>query len=303
VWALRDTDGDGVADKRWRIASGLFMPNGVAFREGALYVAEVNRILRFDGIEDRLDDPPTPVVVRDDYPDKKHHGWKFIAFGPDDMLYVPVGAPCNVCLEEDARFASITRMSPDGSAVEVFANGVRNTVGFDWHPETGEMWFTDNGRDWMGNDIPPDEINRAPKPGMHFGFPFCHGNDIADPEFGDQRPCSEFTRPAQRVGPHVAALGMRFYEGGMFPEKYRGQIIYAEHGSWNRVNKIGYRVAMVPLDDGEPTGVKPFITGWLRGKKVWGRPVDVQELPDGSLLISDDHAGAIYRVTYSDPSS
>ena len=303
VWALRDADGDGVAESRWRIASGLAMPNGVAFRDGALYVAEVSRILRFDRIEESLDDPPQPVVVFDEYPTKEHHGWKFITFGPDGMLYVPVGAPCNVCLEDDPRFASITRMPPDGSRVEVFAEGVRNTVGFDWHPESGDLWFTDNGRDWLGNDIPPDEINRAAEPGMHFGFPFCHGGRISDPEFGDQRPCEEFKSPEQRLGPHVAALGMRFYDGEMFPQKYRGQIIYAEHGSWNRVNKIGYRVAMIPLENGDPTGVKPFITGWLQGKKVWGRPVDVLVLPDGSMLISDDHAGAIYRVTYRDPVS
>jgi glucose/arabinose dehydrogenase len=299
VWALRDADGDGRAESKWRIASGLHMPNGVAFRDGALYVAEVSRVLRFDGIDDRLDDPPEPVVVRDDYPGDDHHGWKFIAFGPDDMLYVPVGAPCNVCLKDDRRYASITRMPPDGGRVEVFAEGVRNTVGFDWHPGTGELWFTDNGRDWMGDDLPPDEINRASGAGEHFGFPFCHGGDIADPKFGDTRPCGEFTPPERRLGPHVAALGMRFYDGEMFPEHYRGQIIFAEHGSWNRTTKIGYRVAVVRLKDGAAAGVDPFIEGWLSGRKVWGRPVDVLVLPDGSLLVSDDHAGAIYRVTYN----
>ena len=299
VWALRDSDGDGTAESKWRIASELKMPNGVAFREGSLYVAEVNRILRFDDIEERLDNPPDPVVVNDAFPDDEHHGWKFIAFGPDGLLYVPVGAPCNVCLEEDMRYATITRMRPDGTNVELFAEGVRNTVGFDWQPGTGVLWFTDNGRDWLGDDLPPDELNRAPEQGMHFGFPYCHGGEIADPEYGDLRSCDEFTAPVQKFGPHVAALGMRFYEGRMFPDAYRGQIIYAEHGSWNRTTKIGYRVAVVRLDGSRPTAVEPFIEGWLQGRQAWGRPVDVLELPDGSLLVSDDHAGAIYRVSYT----
>jgi glucose/arabinose dehydrogenase len=301
VWALRDADGDGVAEARWRIASGLEMPNGVAFREGSLYVAEVKRILRFDGIEAHLDRPAEPVVVSDRFPTERHHGWKFIAFGPDGKLYVPVGAPCNICLPTDGPFASITRMNPDGSDLEVYADGVRNTVGFDWHPETGVLWFTDNGRDWMGDDRPPDELNRAPEPGLHFGFPFCHGGDIPDPEFGSRRSCEEFVAPEARLGPHVAALGMRFYDGAMFPAGFHGQILIAEHGSWNRSSKIGYRVMVARQEGGSVTEVEPFVEGWLQGERAWGRPVDVLVMPDGSLLVSDDHAGAIYRVTYTSP--
>ncbi|HWR97436.1 MAG TPA: PQQ-dependent sugar dehydrogenase [Candidatus Methanoperedens sp.] len=199
------------------LASGLEMPNGVAFRDGTLFVAAVSRVLRFDGIEGRLDNPRSPVVVNASFPDEEHHGWKFIRFGPDGMLYVPVAAPCNACLEKDPRFASIMRMRADGSGPEVFASGVRNSVGFDWHPATGELWFTDNGRDLLGDDLPDDELNRAPCAGLHLGFPFCHAGELADPEFGRLRPCSDIVAPQLRLGAHVAALGMRFYEGTMFP--------------------------------------------------------------------------------------
>jgi len=298
VYAVLDDDGDHTADRVLRIAEGLDMPNGVAFRDGALYVAENSRVLRFDGIESRLEDPPPPAVVRSDFPTDESHGWKFIAFGPDEKLYVPIGAPCNVCLRADARYASITRMNPDGTEFEVFAHGVRNTVGFDWHPETGTLWFTDNGRDMLGNDLPPDELNRAPRAGMHFGFPFCHGGDLSDPEFGAQSSCGEFVPPARKLGPHVAALGMRFYTGTMFPEEYRGHIFIAEHGSWNRDERIGYRVTLVRLEGTEAVSYETFASGWLQGGERRGRPVDVQPLPDGSLLVSDDHAGAIYRISY-----
>jgi len=299
VWAVRDDDSDGQADRTVEIASGLRSPNGVAVRDGDLYVAEIHRVLRFDDVVGRLDDPPAPVVVRDDFPTDAHHGWKFIRFGPDGKLYVPVGAPCNVCLEDDPIFASIMRMAADGTGREIFAHGVRNTVGFDWHPETGELWFTDNGRDWLGDDLPPDELNRAPEAGLHFGFPFCHGGDLTDPELGHRRPCSEFVPPVAKLGPHVAALGMRFYTGAMFPEEYRGDILIAEHGSWNRSTKIGYRVTRIRLDGDRVVAYQPFLEGWLDDGEVWGRPVDVQVLDDGSLLVSDDHAGAIYRVTWS----
>jgi len=258
VYAVVDTDGDFRAEKVITLASGLNMPNGVAFRDGALYVAEVSRVLRYDGIEDRLDDPPSPAVVRDGLPTDKHHGWKFIAFGPDGKLYVPVGAPCNVCDKGDP-YAALLRMQPDGTGLEVFARGIRNTVGFDWHPETGELWFTDNGRDLLGDDIPPDELNRAPRPGLHFGFPFCHAGEIADPEFGDLGKCEETMPPAMKLGPHVAAIGMRFYTGRQFPAEYRGQIFIAEHGSWNRSEPIGYRVTVVELDgSGNPTSYEVF---------------------------------------------
>jgi len=210
IYAVPAQSGEAAPKKAATIAQGLNMPNGVAFRDGALYVAEVNRVLRYDNIESRLSNPPKPVVVNDSFPKERHHGWKFIAFGPDGMLYVPVGAPCNICEPDESRYALISRMKIDGTGVEVIAKGIRNTVGFDWHPVTKDLWFTDNGRDELGDDIPPDELNYAPKQGLHFGFPYCHGGDIADPEFGKKHNCSEFIPPAQKLGPHVAALGMRF---------------------------------------------------------------------------------------------
>lgn len=299
VYALVDTDRNGRADRTLTIASGLNSPNGVALRDGALYVAEINRILRFDGIEKNLDSPPQPVVVTDRYPTEGHHGWKFIAFGPDGRLYVPVGAPCNLCVSKDPIFASLTRIGTDGGGREIIAHGVRNSVGFDWHPVTGELWFTDNGRDWAGNDRPPDELNRLEKVGQHFGYPYCHGRDFLDPELGTGRDCKSFTPPVQELGPHVASLGMRFYKGTMFPPSYRNQIFIAEHGSWNRDPKIGYRVSLVTLEGNRAVNYRPFATGWLKADGgVWGRPVDVLVMPDGALLVSDDHAGAVYRITY-----
>jgi glucose/arabinose dehydrogenase len=287
------------ADPPVVIARNLDMPTGVAFRDGSLYVADVNRILRYDGIEARLDSPPAAAVVTDKLPSETHHGWKFIAFGPDGQLYVPVGAPCNVCERDPSRYALINRMAADGSKAEVFARGVRNTVGFDWHPETGELWFTDNGRDSLGDDVPADELNHAPRAGMHFGFPYCHQGDVPDPEFGRQRKCSEFTPPAQKLGAHVASLGMRFYRGAQFPAEYRNQVFIAEHGSWNRSKKTGYRISVVRVEGGRAVSYRPFAEGWLQGESVWGRPVDLQELPDGSLLVSDDYAGALYRIRYA----
>lgn len=280
------------------IARGLNMPNGVAFKDGALYVAEVNRLLRYDDIEKKLKQPPKPAVVTDKFPSDKSHGWKFIAFGPDGWLYVPVGAPCNICEPNQDHYANLQRLRPDGSAVEVYARGIRNTVGFDWQPQTKELWFTDNGRDRLGDDVPPDELNHAPKAGMHFGYPYCHGGDIADPDFGKARPCAEFTAPAQKLGPHVAALGMRFYTGSMFPAEYRNQIFIAEHGSWNRSTPLGYRISMVQMKDNQAISYKTFAEGWLQGSRAWGRPVDVLVMPDGALLVSDDEAGAIYRIAY-----
>ncbi len=294
VFAVRDASGG--AGEVVRIARGLNMPNGVAFRDGALYVAEVHRVLRYDGIESRLTNPPQPVVVRE-FPKDRHHGWKFIAFGPDGLLYVPVGAPCNIC-QPEPMYAAIHRMRPDGSAFETFARGIRNTVGFDWHPATRELWFTDNGRDMMGDDVPPDELNHAPRKGLDFGYPNCHGRNVSDPEFGRRRPCSASVPAARDLGPHVAALGMRFYTGRMFPEKYRKGIFIAEHGSWNRSRKLGYRVMFVPLENGRATGYEVFAEGWLQGENEWGRPVDVLVAPDGALLVSDDEAGAIYRISY-----
>lgn len=299
VYALKDTDGDKRPDQKYVLATGLKMPNGVAFRDGDLYVAEVSRILRFPNIEDRLDNPGEPEVVFEDYPTETHHGWKYIAFGPDGKLYVPVGAPCNICESENEIFGSITRLNPDGSGMEVVQHGIRNSVGFTWHPETDELWFTDNGRDWLGDDQPYCELNRAPEDGMHFGYPYCHQGDLPDPEFGAQRPCEDFTPPAAKLGPHVAPLGLEFYTGKQFPGAYHGQVFVAEHGSWNRSEKIGYRVMMATLEGDKVSSYEPFAEGWLDGNDVWGRPVDIELLPDGSMLISDDFADAIYRIYYN----
>lgn len=280
------------------IAQGLSLPNGVAYRDGSLFVAEVSRVLRYDDIARRLRDPGNPVVVYDRFPAERHHGWKFIRFGPDGMLYVPVGAPCNVCEVEDP-FGSITRMRPDGTGFEIFARGVRNSVGFDWDPVTKDLWFTDNGRDWLGDDLPPDELNHAPVKGLHFGFPYRYGAGVADPEYGTKGGKKDIYVPsAMELGPHVASLGMRFYTGSMFPETYRNQVFIAEHGSWNRSVPIGYRITLVRLEDGKAQGYEVFAEGWLSGRTAWGRPVDVLVMPDGALLVSDDKAGAIYRITY-----
>jgi glucose/arabinose dehydrogenase len=300
VYALRDEDGDFKIDKKYVLARGLKMPNGVAFRDGDLYVAEVSRILKFEDIENRLANPPQPVIVYDKYPTETHHGWKYIAFGPDGKLYVPVGAPCNICEKEEAVFASITRLNPDGTGIEVVQHGIRNTVGFTWHPETKELWFTDNGRDWLGDDLPACELNHAPQDDMHFGYPYCHQGDLPDDRFGKKRPCSDFIPPAQKLGPHTAPLGLEFCVSKMFPEQYRHQILIAEHGSWNRSKKIGYQVSLVTLENGKATSYKPFASGWLNETtdEVWGRPVDLEFLPDGSMLVSDDFANAIYRISY-----
>lgn len=280
------------------LAQGLARPVGVAFRAGALYVSAIDRILRFDRIEERLGQAPLPSKLAAEFPSDRHHGWKFIAFGPDGWLYVPVGAPCNICEPDSEKYANIQRISPDGKAREVYARGVRNTVGFDWHPQTGELWFTDNGRDFLGDDLPPDELNHASAPGQHFGYPYCHGKNIADPDFGKKRSCAESRPPAQELGAHVASLGMRFYTGKQFPAKFQGQIFIAEHGSWNRHEKAGYRISLVRLEGARAVSYEPFAEGWLQGQSAWGRPADVLVAPDGALLVADDHAGAIYRISY-----
>jgi glucose/arabinose dehydrogenase len=297
VYALSGIPGTGLRPTVHVVGNKLNMPNGVAFRDGALYVAEINRILRYDNIESSLTKVPAPKVVRDDLPKDRHHGWKYIAFGPDGKLYVPIGAPCNVCNEP--KYASITRMNADGSGYEVFARGVRNTVGFTWHPTTKELWFTDNGRDYLGDNQPPCELNVAPRAGLDFGFPYCHGKDVKDPEFGKLGECANMTPPVQTLGAHVAPLGVKFYTGTAFPEKYRNQVLIAEHGSWNRSTKNGYRLMLVRLDGNKAVSYEPFATGFNRGDDVFGRPVDLLVLEDGSMLISDDTAGAIYRLTYS----
>lgn len=281
------------------IASGLEAPHGVAFRNGALYVAEIGRILRYDDIEARLANAPKPAVLVDDLPRQRGHGLKTLRFGPDGLLYYAVGSPCNVC-EPDARHGIIARLDPASPAKrEVYARGIRNSVGFDWDPATRELWFTDNGRDNLGDDVPSDELNHAPRPGMSFGFPYCHQGDVPDPQFGRGHPCSGFTPPARKLGPHVASLGMRFYTGDKFPPQYRGAIFIAEHGSWNRSQKIGYRVAVVTKKpDGKLTD-QVFAQGWLQGQSAWGRPVDVIVAPDGALLVSDDENGVVYRIDYA----
>jgi len=298
VYAVKDTNGDFKADKKWDIASGLKMPNGVAFKDGDLYVAEISRILKYPGIESNLDQPKNEIFF-DDYPDKEHHGWKYIDFGPDGNLYVPVGAPCNICESEDEVFGTITRINMATRTREIVQRGIRNSVGIAWHPETKELWFTDNGGDWLGEDMPACELNYAPEEGMHFGFPYCHQGDFPDPKLGKKHSCSEYTPPAEKLGAHVAPLGLEFYTGTMFPAEYRNQIFIAEHGSWNRNKPSGYRVMLVKLENNKVVSQTVFAEGWLDGGAAWGRPVDIELLPDGSMLVSDDYANVIYRISYS----
>jgi glucose/arabinose dehydrogenase len=284
------------------IAQGLEQPHGVAFRDGALYVAEVSRILRFDAIEARLDDVPEPVVLYE-LPRYAHHGMRTLRFGPDGHLYFPIGAPCNNCLPEP-QYATLNRLdlSRDPPQPRRLADGVRNSVGFDFHPGTGELWFTDNGRDYLGENTPPDELNRLATEGQHFGFPYCHGSGLRDPEFGLRIDCAQFSDPVQDLGPHVAALGMRFYTGSQFPPEYRERIFIAERGSTNRAEPIGYRITEVALEGNRAVSYRPFASGWRQGRAAWGRPVDVEVAPDGALLVSDDVRGAVYRIRYRGPS-
>ncbi len=298
VYAVEDSDQDGVADKTYTIAEGLYMPNGVAYWDGSLYVAEINRIIRFDKISQNLNNPPKPVVVYDKLPSDKHHGWKYLRFGPDGKLYTAIGAPCNIC-KPDKPYASLIRLNPDGSQLELIAEGIRNTVGFDWQPETNALFFNEHGRDYLGDDMPPDELNQWTKPGEHFGYPFCHGGDIIDPEFGMGKNCKDTIAPVWKYKAHNAPLGLRFYRGRQFPESYRNQLFTALHGSWNRSKPDGYRVDLIKFKNGRPDAQETFIGGWLTEEyKVIGRPVDLLEMPDGSLLISDDQNGLIYKVAY-----
>jgi glucose/arabinose dehydrogenase len=302
VYALTDTNGDGVADRVRVLASGLQLPMGVAFHDGDLYVSAVSKILVLRDIEQHLDDPPQPVVVTDKLPTEMHHGGKFIAFGPDGKLYVPIGAPCNIC-DPGPQHGKLLRMNADGSGWQDVARGIRNTVGFDWQPGNGRLWFTDNGRDLLGDELPSDELNEITSnkagPGSeHFGYPYCHQGDLLDPAFGQGKSCQDYVPPVLKLGAHVAALGMRFYTGKQFPASYKGAILIAEHGSWNRTRKSGYRVMTVRLNGRKVVSYQPLITGFEQDEKAWGRPVDVLPLTDGSLLVSDDLAGVVYRVTY-----
>jgi len=298
VYALADNDGDHVAERVYVIDHGLRLPSGLEFRDGSLYVGALDRILRYDDIETRLAQPPEPHLVTDGFPSKTHHGSRYLRFGPDGYLYVPVGAPCNVC--DEPGFAQIRRIHDDGGGEEVYASGIRNSVGLAFHPETGELWFTDNGRDWLGDDIPSDELNHAPESGLHFGFPWCHQGDLPDPEYGNGRNCRDYAAPALKLGAHVAALGLAFYTGAMFPARYKGRLFIARHGSWNRSGKVGYDIVMVKFDSaGKAEEAEVFASGWLQGQDAWGRPNDVLQLTDGSLLISDDTADAVYRITFA----
>jgi glucose/arabinose dehydrogenase len=290
-------NGDG-SIRTIEILDDMSTPNGIAFHDGDLYVAEIDRVYRYADIEDNLDAVPDGELLDIDLPSDTHHGWRYIGFGPDNKLYISIGAPCNVC--DKYGYAQIIRLNPDGTGRETYASGIRNSVGFTWHPASGDLWFTDNGRDMMGDDIPPCELNRAERKGLHFGYPYCHGGDIADPRFGKDRQCENYTPPAQKLGPHVAPLGVKFYTGDMFPEEYRNQVFIAEHGSWNRSKKIGYRVSLVRLEEDQGVSYEPFAFGWLQGQSVSGRPVDLIVKEDGSLLVSDDFAGKIYRISYID---
>ena len=280
------------------IAEGLENPIGVTLLNGALYVGEIGRVIRFDNIDKRYAQKPSYEVVKVSLPNDKWHGEKIMKAGPDGKLYIPVGAPCNVCDTEDTKSAKIYRMNADGSGLEEYARGVRNTVGFAFHPTTKALWFTDNGRDEMGDNTPSCELNIAPKAGLHFGFPYCHGGVVPDPQFANGRTCEEFEPPVAKLGPHVAPLGLTFYTGKQFPEAYRNNVYVAEHGSWNRTTKSGYSVRLITLYNSKVVSDTAFVDGWLRGEEVVGRPVDIVTQADGSMLISDDFGGRIYRVTY-----
>lgn len=299
VYAVSDLDKDGFAEKTQLIASNLFMPNGVAYKDGDLYVAETNRIIRFNKIEQQLDNPPKPVVIYDKLPSDKHHGWKYLRFGADNRLYTAVGAPCNICLPEKPIYSSLVRLNTDGSGFEIIARGIRNSVGFDWQPKTHVLYFTENGGDNLGDDLPPDELNKWTTKGQHFGYPYCHAGDILDLKLAENKQCKQFNAPEWKFKAHMAPLGMRFYTGKQFPQQYLNQLFVAQHGSWNRTEPHGYRIALVSFKNGKAVSEHSFISGWLTDKdKVLGRPTDILQMPDGSLLIADDTLGVIYRVVY-----
>jgi glucose/arabinose dehydrogenase len=283
------------------VAEKMTQPAGVAFRNGSLYVASIDKMLRYDGIEDKPDVQPVDLSSKFNFPPLQHHNWKYLAFGPDEKLYVPFGGPCNICEPPTDEYAQIRRYNPDGSGMEVIARGIRNSIGFDWDPRTGDLWFTDNGRDWMGEEGPEEELNHVTKVGLDFGFPYCHANGIPDPQYKRQDPCKGVTMPVALLGPHAAVLGMIFYKGRMFPAAYKDTIFVARKGSWNRTKLFGYDVVNVKVDpDGKNPKVTPFMTGFMDAgqNKFWGRPAYVLQMPDGALLVSDEQIGAIYRVSY-----
>jgi glucose/arabinose dehydrogenase len=304
VHAVRDTNGDHKGDQVTVIADELELPSGIAYRNGDLYVGAVSKILVYRNIQKQFGaDLFTSEVLLDSLPAERHHGWKYLEFGPDGYLYIPVGAPCNICLSDDETFAAIHRLNVDAkpAILEPFVKGVRNTVGFDFHPTTGDLWFADNGRDMLGDDVPPCELNHVTAAGQHFGYPFFHGHSIADPEFGTDKNPADYVEPALDLGPHVAPLGMMFYTGTQFPEAYQQQILIPEHGSWNRspeAGHTGHRITSARTDADGKLHYEVMIEGWLQDNVAWGRPADLLQLKDGSLLISDDLANVIYRLTY-----
>ena len=284
------------------VVDKLVQPAGVAMQGGTLYVMAINKVLRFDGIEGNPGVAPVDLTDKFDLPPEQHHNWKYIAFGPDGKLYVPFGAPCNIC-EPPKEYAQIRRYNADGSGKEVIATGVRNTQGFTWHPKTGELWFTDHGRDWMGDKGPEDELNRMTKAGLNFGYPYCHAKGVLDADFKKADGCKGVTLPVTTMGPHAAAMGVIFYTGSMFPKEYQNTMFVARKGSWNRTVKLGFDVVNVrPSKDGKKASVKPFMTGFLedaKAAKFWGRPAYLLQMPDGSVLVSDEQLGAIYRISYA----
>lgn len=302
VYALTDDNQDGIADRRYIVAENLYLPVGVAYNKGSLYVTAVNRIVRFDNINQHLGEKIEPVVITDKLPSDKHHGWKYLRFGADGKLYTAVGAPCNICEPKENIYGSLVRLNADGSELEILANGIRNTVGFDWQPDTHALFFNDNGRDHLGDDSPADELNVWTKKGEHFGYPYCHGGDTLDPEFGANKKCADYTAPVWQYQAHIAPLGMRFYTGRQFPSDYHKQLLVAQHGSWNRTEPQGYQVVLIKFKDGKAIAEQSLISGWLTPSgNVLGRPVDILTLPDGSVLISDDQRGMIYKLTYNKP--
>lgn len=286
--------------QHYTIAVGLNRPNGVAFKDGSLYVAEVNRITRYKNIVNNLDNSVKPIVIYDQLPNKRHHGMKYLRLGPDGKLYTGIGVPCNIC-NPDQIFGTLVRLNRDGSDFEIIAHGIRNSLGFDWQPGSNSLFFTDNGRDYLGDDLPPEELNQLLNIGSHFGFPYCHAGDLRDRKYGHQKDCKEFVAPVWKFKAHMAPLGMRFYQGTMFPKFYRGQLLVALHGSWNRSQPHGYKIVLVRFKQGQPVAQENFAEGWLQTSSVIGRPVDLLELPDGSILVSDNHQGVIYRISYSKP--
>ncbi|MBL6957739.1 MAG: PQQ-dependent sugar dehydrogenase [Rhodospirillales bacterium] len=306
VFAIVDADRDNKPEKVVRVLSGLKVPNGIAWRDGYLYVAEQHRVVRFRAGSLKELAASRPQVLFGRLPDNRWHGWRYAAFGPDGWLYVAVGAPCNICRIKGME-GTIIRIRPPrgGQSVgtlrpEIFARGIRNSVGLAFHPVTKSLYFTDNGADYMGDDLPPEELNHAPRAGLHFGYPYYGGGDARTPDFRDETPPQKTTLPVVRFAAHNAALGLHFYQGSMLPSEYRHDAFVAQHGSWNRSDPDGYRVVRVRFDKNhKATGFEPFIEGWLQADgSAWGRPVDVTELPDGSLLLSDDRQGLVYRITY-----